>query len=120
MQRIPRDIEANITFLRTEDGGRSLPLPHGVSYRPQFHYSAEDWDCVVEATQQIVVNPGESFVAFVSFLSPDKHYGRLQVGSAFLLREGQNIVGYGSVSALLELRDSAECRTSANSGLLKG
>ena len=36
------DIEAVITFLRTEDGGKTRPVYSG--YRPQFYYDGEDWD----------------------------------------------------------------------------
>jgi len=106
MKPMPQDVEVRLTLLKTEDGGRSCPLVQSASYRPQFHYDGNDWDCVVEIAEETVA-PGESVVAIISFLSPDQHYGKLDVGSPFLLREGVRVVGYGSVARLLNLEQSA-------------
>ena len=117
MKGMPHDIEAELTFLRTEDGGRQSVLIQGVaSYRPQFHYHGQDWDCVVEIAEGAAVAPGDSTIAVLSFLSPQSHLGRLRVGSPFLLREGTRIVAYGAVSRILNLERSAQRALSGGAG----
>ncbi len=105
---MPRDVEVEFTLIPTEHGGRSTPLMvHEHSYRPQFYYAGQDWDCVVEPNTAVPLPPGDTAIAFVSFLSPAQHFGKLGQGAAFLLREGNRIVAYGSVLRLLRLEESA-------------
>ena len=47
-QDYPKDIEAEITFLTSEEGGKKLPVFSG--YRPQFYYDGHDWDAVQSQT----------------------------------------------------------------------
>lgn len=89
----PRDIEVTLTFLPTQHGGRSGPAFSG--YRPQFYYAGHDWDAVHEYLDVGSVNPGDSVRAFLAFLSPGSQLGELQPGRAFMIREGQRVVGYG-------------------------
>lgn len=106
MPRYPRDIEVEITFLSAENGGRSRPMYSG--YRPQFHYDGYDWDAVQAYIGQDQVAPGETVRAYLSFLSPEMHVGRIRPCMPFLIREGQRVVGYGAVIDVLELESSAE------------
>jgi elongation factor Tu len=101
----PRDIEAEITFLPTEHGGRSGPA-FG-DYRPQFYYAGHDWDAPHEYPDVERVNPGDTVRAYLCLLSPDEHLGKIKPGMAFLIREGQKIVAYGSVVRLIDLERSA-------------
>jgi translation elongation factor EF-Tu-like GTPase len=98
----PRDIEVTLTLLPTEHGGRNGPAFSG--YRPQFYYSGHDWDGVHEYPDVSSVNPGDTVRAFIAFLSPASHLGKLQPGAAFLVREGQRVVGYGAVTRIVDLR----------------
>jgi translation elongation factor EF-Tu-like GTPase len=102
----PHDAEARLTFLRTEDGGKQ----HSVTsdYRPQFHYDGRDWDARHFYPDVERVNPGDTVRVILSFLSPAQHIGKLAVGSPFVIREGQKIVGYGAITKLIELETSAE------------
>ena len=45
------DVEAHITFLRTEEGGREKPVRTG--YRPQFFYQGEDHDAIHECESRV-------------------------------------------------------------------
>lgn len=99
------DIVADISYLKTEDGGKKIPVKTG--YRPQFYYNNNDWDAVQEYFEVEWVHPGERAKARVSFLSPDEHLGKLNMGDHFLLREGQRIVAYGHVIEILDLEVSA-------------
>ena len=105
-----------LTFMPTEHGGRSGPAFSG--YRPQFYYFGHDWDGVHEYPDVASVNPGDTVRAFVTFLSPREHLGKLQPGMAFLIREGQRVVGYGVVTRLVDLEASAR-RAQAGDGLAR-
>jgi translation elongation factor EF-Tu-like GTPase len=86
----PGDVEVELTFLPTEHGGRKGPAFS--NYRPQFYYAGHDWDALHEYPDVAQVNPGDTVRAYLTFLSPDEHLGRIKPGMAFLVREGQKIV----------------------------
>ena len=106
MSRFPNDVEVEVTFLSAENGGRSRPVTSG--YRPQFHYDGHDWDATQTYIGRNEVAPGETVRAYLSFLSPEMHVGRIRPCMPFLIREGFRVVGYGVVLSVLELEESAE------------
>ncbi len=95
------DIEAELTLLPTEHGGRHLPVSSG--YRPQFYYSGHDWDAVHTYVDVTEARPGDTVTVRLSFLSPEAHAGRIFAGMPFLVREGNRVVGYGRVTRILDL-----------------
>jgi elongation factor Tu len=95
------DIEADIWFLSHESGGRRAPVASG--YRPQFFYDDRDWDATHEYVGKEWVQPGERVLARLTFVSPESHVGHVNVGMPFLIREGSKTVGYGVVTAILDL-----------------
>ncbi|HST03284.1 MAG TPA: elongation factor Tu [Chloroflexia bacterium] len=101
-----QDIEVTLYYLTREEGGRKKPAFSG--YRPQFHYSGRDWDAVHSYPDVEFVQPGQSARAYLSFLSPECHVGRLQPGTEFLVREGQRVVARGVVTRILNLEESAK------------
>jgi translation elongation factor EF-Tu-like GTPase len=101
----PPDIEAEITFVRAEDGGRSTPAFSG--YRPQFFYDGHDWDADQEFPDVQSALPGQTVRALLRFLSPEMHVGRLNVGMEFQVREGPRVVARGRVTKILDLDESA-------------
>jgi translation elongation factor EF-Tu-like GTPase len=109
-----RDIEAEITFIPTEHGGRRGPAFS--DYRPQFYYAGQDWDAPHEYPDVKQANPGDTVRAFLRFLHPEDHVGRLKTGMAFLIREGQKIVAYGSVTRLVDLEQSAATALASRKG----
>lgn len=99
------DILVEISYLPTDHGGRVNPVRTG--YRPQFYYENHDWDASHNYFEVETVNPGETTRAAITFLSPDRHLGKLKPGSHFLIREGQKVCGYGHVVEILNLEFSA-------------
>ena len=99
------DIEVQITFLSTEEGGRRTPARTG--YRPQFYYDGKDWDAIHTYPDNELVHPGQSVRAFLTFLSPEYHVGKLWPGKIFQCREGQRVVANGVVLKIVELEKSA-------------
>ncbi len=102
----PRDIEVTFEELDPEHGGRMHPLV--TNSRSQFYYLGHDWDCRVEIISPAQHSARVGVRAYLAFLSPADHFGRLQVGSAFLLREGHRTIGFGTVTRLLDLETSAQ------------
>ena len=106
MRELPRDVEAEIVFLPTDAGGREGPAFSG--YRPQFFCDGHDWDAIQAYPDVECVNPGDTVRAYLSFMSPEMHVGKICLGMIFLLREGHKTVGYGRVTQVLELEQSAQ------------
>jgi translation elongation factor EF-Tu-like GTPase len=106
------DIEAQITFMRTQEGGRRGSARSG--YRPQFYYDGLDWDAVQDYGSVEWAFPGQTVTAYLSFLSPECHLGKLYPGKEFLLREGQRTVGHGIVTKLLQLEAHAQGKSCAD------
>ena len=106
MSDIALDIEATLTVLPTEHGGPTAPFVSGA--RPQFYYQGQDHGCQVTIPDNQTLKPGETAKALFTFLNPEDHWGKLAIGTPFLLRHGQKVVAYGSVSGLLQLEQSAK------------
>ena len=98
--------EAEVTLLRTEEGGRKTAVSWG--YRPQLFYEGEDWDAEHEYPDVERLNPGETTRVLVRLCNPPCHVGRIQVGTAFQLREGGRIVGFGQVTRILRSFESQD------------
>ena len=103
---LPRDIEAEIYFLRPEEGGRKTPAYSG--YRPQFFYNDQDWDAPQTYPDTDMVNPGDTVRAYLAFLSPQEHFGKVHVEMKFEVREGARTVGKGTVTKIIDLEKSAK------------
>lgn len=106
---VPNDIEAEIYFLTPEEGGRSTPARTG--YRPQFYYNEQDWDASHIYPDVEAAKPGETVRAYLGFLSPQEHFGKVNTGMEFLIREGALTVGKGTVTKIIELEQSAKNAT---------
>ena len=107
MQNFPRDVEAEITFLTTEEGGRKTPAFSG--YRPQFYVDGQDFVVVhkfFDGTEPVY--PGQTVKAYLSFTYPEYLVKVLHPGKEFLIREGQRVIARGSVTKILGLEESAK------------
>jgi translation elongation factor EF-Tu-like GTPase len=103
---IPKDIEAKITYLKTQEGGRSSPVFSG--YRGQFYYNDKDWDAPQSFPDVAQAKPGETVRAYLGFLSPQEHFGNIHVGMKFLIREDIRTVATGVVTKIIDLERSAK------------
>ena len=96
--RPPRqpDIEAEVTFLPTADGGRSVPAKSG--YRPN-HLVLPDYltSGHHEYKDKEQVLPGESAITEIWFLSPDRYPKSMSVGKVIQVQEGSRVVGHAKV-----------------------
>jgi len=53
------------------------------------------------------VFPGETTRAYLAFLSPDEHLGKIHPGMYFQVREGTRVIAEGTVTRLVDLESSA-------------
>ncbi|GGR37432.1 hypothetical protein GCM10008957_53570 [Deinococcus ruber] len=90
------DVEAFAWYLPTEKGGRKAYIQSG--YWGQFFYENDDWEVGHYFDDPPILVPGEERTVRLRFMSPEKHVGRLVVGSISLFREGQRVIGYGRVT----------------------
>lgn len=100
------DIKVQVTFLTHQEGGRRGPVFSG--YRPQFFYNGHDWDAVYTFPEREEVPLGVTTTAYLTFLSPEMHIGRVYVGMRFEAREGQRVVGRGIITKIIDLSASAQ------------
>jgi hypothetical protein len=90
------DIEAEVTFLGTAEGGRSTPFLSGYypnhlvlpNYLTSGRHYYKDKDRVL---------PGESAITEIWFLSPDQYPHSMQVGTVIPVQEGSRLVGHAKV-----------------------
>ena len=100
-RQYPRYIEAQITFLPTAEGGKTNPVTTG--YFVQFFYDGQNWDAIHTYPDREWVNPGDSATAYLAFLTPEHHRGKLYAGKTFEIREGFHTVATGIVTKVIEL-----------------
>lgn len=95
------DIEAEISFLPTEQGGRHSPACSG--YRPSHDFGIVGTlnDAAHEYIGCEAAVPGSTVKANMWFLAPQYQEGRLYPGFKFTVQEGIRVVGNGVVVAVL-------------------
>ncbi len=94
-----RDILATITMFSTAEGGRITPALTG--YRPQLRYGGYGWSAIHEYIGTDSVDPGQTVRAFLTFMSPEPHVGKLFPGLTFELCEGSRVIGSGTIIEIL-------------------
>jgi translation elongation factor EF-Tu-like GTPase len=101
-------IEAEVTLLKTEEGGRSLPLrlepgtpfymPHLVIGDPNRKSPAGKLLGVAFRRAPLMLAPGDTAKVLMDLMyHPQVDYRELVPGASFTLREGPKIVGHGTV-----------------------
>jgi translation elongation factor EF-Tu-like GTPase len=98
----PADIEAELSFLSTEEGGRATPCRSDI-YRPTYDFGIEGSHsgAVCEFDGKKWAAPGETVGVRLWFLFPAFQAGRLYPGLEFTVHEGAKVVAKGRVSQVL-------------------
>jgi hypothetical protein len=100
----PADIEAELTFLTTAEGGRKTSCRSGLgNYRAPCDFGhPEGWnDALFEFVDKEWVSPGECVIARMWFLYPEYQAGHLRTGFEFTVHEGARAVARGTVKQVL-------------------
>jgi hypothetical protein len=99
LQRGP-DVEAEVNFLSAEKGGRSKAAHSG--YRPAHlitdgYLTTGQHDYV--GTDE--VNPGDTVLARITFISPDVYPRSLWIGKVLPIQEGSRVIGSAKIVTIL-------------------
>ena len=97
----PPDIEADITYLSTESGGRKSAVRSG--YRPNHDFGLDGMlnDAHHEYAGVESVAPGQTARARIWLLAPDYQLGRLHPGFGFKVLEGAHVVAHAVIVSVL-------------------
>ena len=96
------DLEIELQFLDTNDGGRLSSVQTG--YSPTYHADGlpndwslrHDWSLRLQFIGQEWVSPGGSIRAYGTFLCREA-LNQIDTASPFGLREGQKVIAHGIV-----------------------
>lgn len=93
------DIEAIISFIKTEDGGRKHACRTG--YRPA-HLVKPDYltTGIHSYYDKELVNPGETVMGTITFITPEYYPKSLWIGKVLNIQEGGWLVGYATVTKI--------------------
>lgn len=91
------DFIAELKYLTTEEGGRTMPAHSG--YRPHVKFPFSD---SISSGEQVFigkekVKPGESVTAKIALLAHVLFAKELEVGQTFEFLEGARLIGRGTV-----------------------
>jgi translation elongation factor EF-Tu-like GTPase len=94
------DVEAEITFLRTEEGGRSAPSFSG--YRPN-HKVRDDY--LTSGIHNYIgcdkVDPGQTALGTITFITPEVYPHCLTIGQTINVQEGGRLIGRARITKIL-------------------
>ena len=104
MMTRPPDIEAQITYLPTDAGGRKTPVYSG--YRPIHDFGNPEglYGAEHEYPDVSPIPPGATARAVLWFISPDSLAKRLYEGFKFTVQDGRQVVGHGVVTKIINDR----------------
>lgn len=95
------DIEAEIRFLTTEEGGKVNPCRSG--YFPNHDFGNDGF--FVDARHTFPdaeeIPPGDTVRQQMDSLAPESQQGRLYEGFTFTVQEGGRIVGHGRITKVI-------------------
>lgn len=90
------EIEAEVYYLTTEEGGRNNGVRNG--YRGQFHYDGGQF--FPDFLENEMIELGSTVSVLIRFPKrqwDEIHSGRIKIGMSFFVREGAKVVGRGRV-----------------------
>jgi len=103
----PPDIEAEVTFLSLEQGGKTRSVRSG--YRPDHSISAKhSTSGHHEYLSHDRVEPGECARAHIWFLAPEIFLHALRPGVEITIQEGVKVVGAAKVLKVINAKLAAE------------
>ena len=106
------DLEAEVTYVATADGGRRTPARSG--YRPTCNFGVPGVfnDSAHFFVGKTWVFPGETVLTKIQLVSPEPLKGRLHVGQPFEVMEGWRVTAR---AVILRLYDESLARLSERS-----
>ncbi len=105
-QRGP-DAEVVFELLSTASGGRQTSVSTG--YHPAYEVRPDYWTSARHRfIDSELVQPGDTVRAEVCFLTPEAYPHALTVGQRVTIAEGRHVVGYATITRILNRMLAAE------------
>lgn len=99
------DIKVEISVIPTNAGGRKNPFCNG--FRPEFNYDGVNCIVALSTSEGIEwVYPGQTVMAYIVFMNPHRHVGKIYPGKEFTLIEGNSVIANGKILEILELESA--------------
>ena len=95
------DIEAEVRFLTTEQGGKRTACRTGYFPNHNFGIAGILNDARHSFPDVGEVRPGDTVRTQMTFIDPKAQKGRLYEGFEFTVQEGGRIVGHGRITKIL-------------------
>jgi elongation factor Tu len=93
------DVEAEITFLPTAEGGRTTPALSG--YRPNHKIKTDYLTSGVHYYyDREEVAPGETALGTITFITPEAYPHSLRVGQEIEIQEGARVYGRAKITKI--------------------
>jgi elongation factor Tu len=93
------DVEADVYFFRTEDGGRHTPA--AIGYRPGHYVTDEIMTTGAHYyLEQDCLFPGHQAKTKIVFLIPEHYPHCLWVGKKVMIHEGALAIGYAKITKI--------------------
>lgn len=98
VNRLP-DVEAEVRFLSTAEGGRQKPAISG--YRPA-HLVRDDYltTGVHDYLDTGDAKPGDTVRATITFIAPEAYPNSLWIGKVINIQEGSRVVGHATITRI--------------------
>jgi len=95
------DIEAEIRFLSTEEGGGPGPYRSRLHTTHDFGHASRLTDAMHSFQDRDQAQPGETVLSRINLLYPEAEKARLFEGFTFAVLEGRRIIGHGRITKIL-------------------
>lgn len=90
-------LTAELHLMSTREGGRSTAIGTGGIYRPEFMLDSAGRGCRIDSMERETMSPGESGRVEMTLTYPVDLGSALRIGARFQIREGNRVVGWGTV-----------------------
>ena len=95
------DVEAELTFLTPEQGGRHTPVSTG--YRGDLFYRGQNHVTLHEFLGTQSVDPGKTVNVLMRFLNPQVLHEHLRLNDKIESREASQTVARGKITRVIDL-----------------
>lgn len=103
------DIEVELTFFSSDEGGRRTGLPVQSDFDgPRLYLEGSEYHALLTLQDREWLMPGETARVFVTFSFPASLLGKLHPDQPFIVRKGYRPIGKGRILALLNFEKHVE------------
>lgn len=106
--KIKPNFTAQLTFLPAKDGVKTTPVSSGYRASVKFPFDLELYIGVQTFGDDDLVFPGDTISAEIALLKSEYVTGKIYEGLDFDFFEGENLIGHGVVTKIIQPADLSE------------